>query len=163
MNLVLLAEFGDYVHGNDEPGSADSRKERDNPTSGANLEKALAIKRGKAVHGEFAGPIIFRAEHAGKNPDGFSSIRNVVGATMASHQPKKNWDSQQHLPPASDGTRGLLGASDLARRWGTTCGCRRTRSERGAMIAGIATICNKLAKAAACSAGSSRPPRGLPN
>jgi hypothetical protein len=28
---------------------------------------------------------------------------------MASHQPKKNWDSQQHLPPASDGTRGLSG------------------------------------------------------
>jgi hypothetical protein len=33
-----------YVHRNDEPGSADSRKERDNPASGANLKKALAVK-----------------------------------------------------------------------------------------------------------------------
>jgi hypothetical protein len=55
-----------YVRGNDEPGSAGGRKDRDNPASGPDLEKALVFERGKAVHANFPDQSYFGLNTPGK-------------------------------------------------------------------------------------------------
>ena len=96
---MFLAQSGDMSTETTSSAPLSAAKTETIPAAGAHLEKVLACEGGKAVHGEFCGPIIFRTEHSEKNPDGFAPIRNVIGTTMPPHQPNKYRDLQRHLPP----------------------------------------------------------------